>query len=69
MSILHRITLDKQHSKMMGVCSGLAGALGYSRLTVRILALFALFFAPVVSITAYFTAALLLPARRFVHHN
>lgn len=66
MSVLHRITLDKENNKLFGVCGGLANALGYSRLTVRIIALLALFFAGPIALTAYFTAALLLPARRYV---
>lgn len=63
MSIWHRVTLDKEHSKCFGVCSGIARAFGYSRFSVRAVTVIAIFFAPVMTLTAYATALVLLPAR------
>ncbi|MDP2559692.1 PspC domain-containing protein [Psychrobium sp. 1_MG-2023] len=64
MSIWHRITTDKAHGKLFGVCSGLAKAFGYSRLGVRCVAVLGLLFMPVVTFTIYATAAVLLPTRQ-----
>ena len=63
MSILHRITVDKGKGKLFGVCAGIAKAFGYSRLSVRIGTVIGLFFLPVIFITVYATAAILLPSR------
>ena len=57
MSIWHRIALDKKHKKLSGVCSGIAGALGYSRLVVRLVTLMAVFIAPVITLTVYTQAS------------
>jgi len=63
MSILHRITVDKKHSKLFGVCSGIAKAFGYSRASVRIVTVVGILFAPVVTLAMYATAAIILPTR------
>jgi phage shock protein PspC (stress-responsive transcriptional regulator) len=63
MSIWHRITVDKKHSKLFGVCSGIANAFGYSRASVRVVTVIGVLFAPVVTIVMYATAAILLPTR------
>jgi len=63
MSILHRITVDKKHSKIFGVCGGIANAFGYSRASVRIATVVGILFAPLVTLTVYATAAIILPTR------
>jgi len=63
MSILHRITVDKKHSKLFGVCAGIAKAFGFSRFSVRALAVVGIIFAPMVFLVMYATAALILPTR------
>ena len=66
MSVLHRITVDKGNSKVFGVCAGIAKAFGYSRMAVRVCTVIGIFFAPVIFLTAYATAALILPSREQV---
>lgn len=69
MSVWHRIVLDKEHCKCFGVCSGIARSFGYSRLSVRVVTLIAIFFAPLITLTAYATALILLPTRVSSHKN
>lgn len=66
MSILHRITVDKKHSKVFGVCAGIAKAFGYSRASVRVVTVIGVLFAPVVILAMYATAALILPTRSHI---
>ncbi|MCG7530581.1 PspC domain-containing protein [Psychrobium sp. MM17-31] len=66
MSIWHRITVDKKHSKLFGVCAGIANAFGYSRMGVRVTTVIGLLFAPIITLTIYATAAVLLPTRQQV---
>jgi len=63
MSIWHRITVDKKHSKLFGVCSGIAKAFGYSRASVRIAAILGVIFMPMLTLAMYATAAIILPTR------
>ena len=67
MSIWHRVTLDKDNGKCFGVCSGIANAFGYSRFTVRVVALLGIFIMPVITLSAYVTALVLLPTRTLKH--
>lgn len=60
---VNRVYRDKYHSKISGVCAGLARHWQQPRWLVRVLALLCLFVLPMVSVVAYFVAALLLPAR------
>ena len=64
MSIWHRVTIDKNHSKLFGVCAGIAKAFGYSRMGVRITTVIGLLFAPMITLTVYATAAIILPTRQ-----
>lgn len=64
MSIWHRVTVDKTHSKLFGVCSGIAKAFGYSRMAVRVTTIIGLLFAPIITLTVYATAAIILPTRQ-----
>jgi len=65
MSVLHRITVDKKHSKVFGVCAGLANAFGYSRASIRLVTVVGIIFAPVITLAMYATAALILPTRSY----
>lgn len=64
MSIWHKITIDKDHSKLFGVCAGVAKAFGYSRISVRVMTIAGLIFIPMITIAVYATAAVLLPTRK-----
>jgi len=64
MSIWHKITIDKDHSKLFGVCAGVAKACGYSRISVRVMTIAGLIFIPMITIAVYATAAVLLPTRK-----
>ena len=46
---------------------GIANAFGYSRFTVRVVALLGIFIMPVITLSAYVTALALLPTRTLKH--
>lgn len=64
MSIWHQITIDKNHSKLFGVCAGVAKAFGFSRMSVRVTTIIGFIFVPMITIAVYATAAVLLPTRK-----
>ncbi|MCH7377519.1 PspC domain-containing protein [Aeromonas sp. MR19] len=55
---------DLAHRKLTGVCAGIANGLGFSRVTVRIVALIALILMPPLTLAAYLLAVLIMPPRR-----
>ena len=55
---------DLAHRKLTGVCAGLARGLGVSRVTVRVVALLALFLLPPLALALYLVGVLVMPPRR-----
>lgn len=60
---VNRLHKDKLHSKISGVCAGLAKYWNQPRWLIRVAALIALVCLPMVTAVAYITAVLLLPSR------
>ncbi|QFI55638.1 PspC domain-containing protein [Aeromonas simiae] len=54
---------DRGHAKLAGVCAGVARGLGISRVTVRLVALFALILMPPLALALYLAAILLMTPR------
>lgn len=60
---VNRLYKDSTHSKISGVCAGLAKHWNLPRLLVRIIAIVCLITLPTVTAIAYITATLLIPSR------
>ncbi|WNO60507.1 PspC domain-containing protein [Rheinheimera sp. MMS21-TC3] len=54
---------QRQHRLISGVCAGLANNYHQPRWLIRVLAVLLFITAPLITISAYFVAALLLPKR------
>lgn len=54
---------SQQHRKVSGVCAGLADYYQQPRWMIRLVAILLLITAPLITISAYFIAAVLLPQR------
>lgn len=62
---VHReLSKDIANKKLTGVCAGIAKYYDFSRLTIRIGAIVALFMLPVVTGVAYVVASVLLPENK-----
>lgn len=57
-----RFHRDPRHGRLMGVCAGVADELGCNVNLVRVIAVIALFWFGVVTLTAYLVLGFLLPA-------
>ena len=60
---VNRLYKDSTHSKISGVCAGLAKYWRVPRLLVRFIAIVCLITLPTVTAIAYITATLLIPSR------
>ena len=60
---VNRLYKDSTHSKVTGVCAGLARHFSVPRWLVRVAAVVCLLALPTVTAIAYITATLLLPSR------
>lgn len=60
---VNRLYKDSTHSKISGVCAGLAKHWRVPRLLVRLVAIVCLITLPTVTAIAYITATLLIPSR------
>jgi phage shock protein C len=60
---VNRLYKDSTHSKISGICAGLAKHWSIPRLLVRIVAIVCLIILPTVTVIAYVTATFLLPSR------
>ena len=60
---VNRLYKDSTHSKVTGVCAGLARHFSVPRWLVRVAAVVCLLVLPTVTAIAYITATLLLPSR------
>ena len=60
---VNRLYKDSTHSKVSGVCAGLAKYWSVPRLLVRFIAIVCLITLPTVTAIAYITATLLIPSR------
>jgi phage shock protein C len=60
---VNKLYKDSTHSKISGVCAGLARHWNVPRLLVRLVAIVCLITLPTVTAIAYITATLLIPSR------
>jgi phage shock protein C len=60
---VNKLYKDSTHSKISGVCAGLARHWSLPRLLVRLVAIVCLITLPTVTAIAYITATLLIPSR------
>lgn len=58
------LRLDTRHKKIGGVCGGIANYIGWSRTTVRVLAVVSLFFMPQITVPGYIIAYLIMDGDR-----